>query len=139
MEHATIRNVNFIDCKRAVITGSAIDTNSARWNGKLLELNIENSRFIYPYGPNMYLDSEAFSSYGGSQATFFTQWVKTAKFTNCYFDGAAKGDVTDSYRKYPVDGLIWGLTHILFAPEMKCGISTQKEFITLTHLTLAVC
>lgn len=110
IEHITIKNVTFVDCHRAVHMDHPPDVNLPKYAGKLLNLDLLDSKFIYPYGANVFLDYEprGYGDRSGGTATHITPWVRQLLVNNCIFDGAANGDVSDNYFQAPLDGFIFG-------------------------------
>jgi hypothetical protein len=127
VDSVTFDNLVFIDCHTALSTSNVPAGNLRDYYGKLTTLNLEGCRFICPFGSNSAVGD---SSNSGGVGTVLSQWVGTARVTNCDFDGAA-GSVADNVRKIPSDGFIFGDPDRLICTNNRvrhCGVEYLYHF-----------
>jgi parallel beta-helix repeat protein len=105
VEHIGFNNLTFIDCHRAFNVGGIPTADPRPFIGKIVDVNVENCRFLFPWGANSgAIPAEG----GGGQATVASKGVKTMRFVNCLFDGASNGNLSTTNTHLPLDGFIFG-------------------------------
>ena len=77
-----IKNCTFTNCHHALNIRNIVTTDRI---GKFRSLDVLDCNFIYPFGANTTLTG------GGGVICFNSGWIETARYTNCYADGAVNG------------------------------------------------
>lgn len=77
-----IKNCTFTNCHHALNIRNIVTTDRI---GKFRSLDVLDCNFIYPFGANTTLAG------GGGVICFNSGWIETARYTNCYADGAVNG------------------------------------------------
>jgi len=129
-----IKNCTFTNCHHALFFSNSVTTDRV---GKLRSLDVSDCNFIYPAGANTTVSG------GGGVVCFNTAWIETARYTNCYADGAVNGILPatvlvakDGFLNVsPLKTIITGCVFKNFAIETIIGESGQVAVANLNTFT----